>query len=601
MSVAAVLLQVLPRRSVILMHMDSIEGGIQKHPAPVSEMETAGNAPQFLKEFSRENSQEERDALATVIRERHRERDAWREEQGTRLEGKETIESELKDLRGQIETYNSESYLMKIKDYFAYRNVRAKLEENSNALTRATSEVGQGESEKPEFREVKTLLDDFYAGEKEKWAKAGSSPEDLQQQLTEERLSELSVDDYAALMRRFPGEMVTHVTRQGIRDHASSFWHTAGAGRSANGFKDIVEEGRLRSSLGIALQEHSKEEAIAKFLHLDDFKTREEALMMYKNKFDYNLATSDAFADNAAVHVASENVMDAMYGSERGNEIFIAYPSAYVASQFNYGGKGTLADAGSSEHNDKWIYTKDNEGMSLDAGLVFIPADAKVDQETGSRYKLDNEGSPIVPKQRMHEILSARFDKPGFIQTFVQQLPRGLENASEQERLSLKDEAFTQFGITNPDARKALLDPNFIDSLSKVWGQDNEQATYDKILIDYFHEHTDNPYEVAEASISSQEYWERYFTEHPDQKPSKIVFYTGGDPSRALNEWREKNEIVKRTDDPTYGFSEHEVTGNAVEANEGKDRFAELARKVIDDRFPEPPVVKDFVSVAQTA
>ena len=339
------------------------------HPIPnIEETKKEETSPQFIKQFSRENSQEERDSITAAIRERRRERDAWRAEQGVRIEGKENVETELKTLREQVDIYGDDSFLRKIKDYFAYRNVKARLAERSGELATAQGNVDQWESEKPEFQEVNTLLKNFYDGEKEKWTKADYSPKDLEQQFTEENLAKLSVDDYATLMKRFPCEMLTHVTRQGIRDHADSFWHTAGVGAFQNGFKEMLEDGKLRSSLGIALQEHSKEEAMAKFLRLDDFQSREDALAMHKNKFDYSAVSSNAFADSAAVHLASENVMDSMYGSERGNEIFVAYPSAYVASQLNYGGKGTLADRSSSQPNDKWGYTKDQEGMRLAAG-----------------------------------------------------------------------------------------------------------------------------------------------------------------------------------------------------------------------------------------
>lgn len=568
----------------------------ESFPQPTSnieEPEEQETPPQFIKQFSRENSQEERDSVAAAIRERRRERDAWRAEQNTRMEGKENVEAELETLRGQIDTYSNDSFLRKVKDYFAYRNVKAQLTEKMGEATTAQSNVDQWESEKPEFQEVNTLLKDFYNGEKEKWAKADYTPEDLQQQLTEENLAKLSVEDYATLMKRFPGEMLTHVTRQGIRDHADSFWHTAGVGGFSNGFKDMLADGKLRSSLGIALQEHSKEEAMAKFLHLDDLQSREDALAMHKNKFDYIMASSDAFADSAAVHLASENVMDSMYGSERGNEIFVAYPSAYVASQLNYGGKGTLADRGSSQHNDKWVYTKDHEGMSLDVGLVFIPEDAQVDPQTGSRYKIGERGEPIVPQQRTNEILAARFDKLGFVQTFVQNLPRSMNQAPEQNQAALAEAAFAEFGITDPDAQKALLDSRLVDKLASAWGQEGEREEYEKIFNEYFHQNAESPYELAENTVSSREYWEKHFQENPDQRPSKVVYYSGGDPSRALNEWREKSGIVKRTKDSTYGFAEHNIADSSAEANVGKDRFASLARKVIDDRFPNASPAKD--------
>ncbi len=552
--------------------------------------------PQFLKEFSRENSQEERDAIATSIRERRRERDAWRTEQNVRMEGKENVEEKLEALRGQIDTYGNGSFLRKITDYFAYRNVKAQLRETIGVLTSAKDNVDQLEPEKPKFQEVNTLLENFYDGEKEKWAKAGYTPEDLEEQFSEENLSELSVDDYATLMRRFPGEMLTHVTRQGIRDHASSFWHTAGVGSFSNGFKEMLADGNLRSSLGIALQEHSKEEAMTKFLHLDNLKSRDDALAMHKNKFDYSMASSNAFADSAAVHLASEQVMDRMYGSERGNEIFVAYPSAYVASQLRYGGKGTLADRGSSEHNDKWVYTKDHEGMSLDVGLVFIPEDAKVDPKTGSRYKMNENGEPVLHKQRTSEVLAARFEKAGFVQTFVQQLPYRMNQVPEQEREALAEASFTEFGITDHEARKALLDPRLIDKLADIWGQEDENKKYEEILTEYFHQNAESPYELTENGISSREYWEKHFQENPDQRPSKIVYYSGGDPSRALNEWREKSGIAKRTEDSTFGFAEHNIADSSAEANVGKDRFASFARKVIDDRFPDTKLSKELQS-----
>jgi hypothetical protein len=543
--------------------------------------------PQFLKEFSRENSQEERDAIAGAIRERRRERDAWRAEQNTRMEGKENLEAELETLQGQIDTYGGESFLRKIKDYFAYRNMKAQLAERAESLASAQDSVDAWQSEKPDFQEVHTLLKNFYEGEEKKWAEAGSTPEDIERQFTEEHFASLSVEDYVLLMKRFPSEMLTHVTRQGIRDHANSFWHTAGVGGYSNGFKEMLADGKLRSSLGIALQEHSKEGAMAKFLHLDDLQSREDVLAMHKNKFEYSMASNDAFADSVAVHLASESVMDGMYGSERGNEIFIAYPSAYVASQLRYGGKGTLADRGMSQHNDKWVYTKDHEGMPLDVGLVFIPEDAQVDPETGSRYKIGERGEPIVPKQRIDEVLKARFEKSGFVQTFIQQLPYRMNQALEQERGVLAEASFAEFGITDPDTKKALLDPRLIDKLADIWGKDGESEEYERILNEYFHQNAESPYELAEGTISSKEYWEKHFQENPTERPSKVVYYKGGDPSRALNEWREKNGIVKKTEDPTYGFAEHNVADSSDEANAGKDRFSSLARKVIDDRFPD--------------
>lgn len=558
-----------------------------QHPNPSSEKPVGKEVvPKFIKDFSREKSPEERDAVAAAIWERRRERDAWRAEQNSRLEKRNNLKAEIEALNEEIRRYGSDGFLHKIKDYFAYRKIKAQISEKAGQLEDFQFDLDQGDSEKPEFKEAKELLENFYQGEKEKWARADYTAEDIKKNFSEENLSKLSLEDYALLMKRFPGEMLTHVTRQGIRDHASSFWHTLGTGSFSNGFKSMLEDGRLRSSLGIALQEHNKEGAMARFLHLDGLKSREEALAMYRSKFEQNLASSDAFADSAAVHFASENVMDDMYGSERGNEIFITFPSAYIAAQFYYGGKGTLADRGKSQHNDKWVYTKDHEGMPLDAGIVFIPEDAQVDLLTGSRYKIDDQGEPIIPRERIEEILAARFDNKGFFQTFIQKLPR-LDHATSEAKEKSAEEAFREFGITDPEAKKALLDSDLLRELASLWGQDAERGEYEKILIKYFLKNAENPYELSETRISSREYWEKYFQENPDKKPSKVVYYSGGDPSRALDEWREKNGIIKRTQDATYGFAERKVAGNSAQANIGRDRFSSLAVKVINDRFPD--------------
>lgn len=590
-----------------------IGGDVYMEQVPSVEVPERKVVPGFIKEFSREHSQEERDTLAAEIRESRRGRDALRAEQGELGESKEKLTEDIDALKETIEKYNDASFLNKITDYFEYKKTKAEIDEMTSTLAGVESRMQNTEEEIPQFRETKKLIDDFYEGEKEKWAEAGHTPEDIAKQFSEEHLASLSVEDYATLMKRFPGEMVTHVTRQGIRDHAPMMYHTGGLGEFHDGFTGLLSSGRLHSSIGISLQEHNKEEAMAKFLKLDKIddllpnaqvSRREKALLMLSDKFSHNMAESNAFADTSAVHLAAETVADATYGAEKGNEIFFAFPSAYVASQLRFGrGHGALnrayIDVDHEVENNQFIYTKDHEGMPLDAGLVFIPEDAQVDPETGSRYKINEHGDPIVPKQRMNEVLSARFEKKlGFVQVFVQKLPHQMKQVPEEDRAALAEDAFNKFGITDPDARKALLDPNLIDKLGDIWGDSEEGDKYEEILTKYFHENTENPYELAEHTMPSKEYWEKYFQEHPDQRPSKVVYYLGGDPSRALNEWREKNGIVKKTKDETFGFPEHQVANDSREANQGKDRFASLARKVIDDRFPEVPNEEEAESMA---
>lgn len=557
--------------------------------------ENVSQSSQFIKKFSREQSQEERDALATQIREMRRGRDMWRSEHTEVINEQERIVAELNGLATQIEEYDSDSFLKKITGYLKYRELRAQLAERQGALGDIEGKRQKLEGTPPQFEEPGRLLEAFYSGEEKKWAEAGYTKEDIQKYFSEEHLASLSLEEYALLMRRFPGEIVTHVTRQGVRDHASSFWHTGGEGKFLNGFKDTLLDGRLRSALGIALQEHTKEDAMIKFLKLDEVNSREEALSKLNSEFRSNLSTSHAFADGSSVHVASEVVMDKMYGAEGGNEIFFAFPSAFIASQFHFGGKGDLTDISYDQHNDKWIHTKDHEGISLDSGLVFIPLDTLVHSETGSRYEIDDTGNPMVKEENRSKFKSV-VEAPDFkefaegaIQIMGTMRRRWNDSnmESDDKKVLKQIEPYCKkleddFGILDKRLQFAILNYNTLQDIGyhpdKIDKYIDEGLGREGIY-----------YTEAKQTITSQEYWEQYFVAHPDRRPSKIVYYAGGDPSRAINEWRRENGIVKRTEDKSFGFEGNQVPGDSPEANQHKDRFLELAMKVIDDRFPRIP------------
>ena len=105
---------------------------------------------------------------------------------------------------------------------------------------------------------------------------------------------------------------------------------------------------------------------------------------------------SGSYMDKMAIHFATEEVADCYYGAEKGNEIFIAYPSAYIASQYYFQGKLNAGDSG--YWNDQWVWANEERGIDLNTGLVFIPEEARVDRETGSRYELDENKNPVIDK-----------------------------------------------------------------------------------------------------------------------------------------------------------------------------------------------------------
>ena len=70
------------------------------------------------------------------------------------------------------------------------------------------------------------------------------SVEEKESLLSFDALSELSLDEYAALWRRLNPFYAAHVTRQGIRDHTGMVYHTGGKGEFHEGFTDTLNTGK---------------------------------------------------------------------------------------------------------------------------------------------------------------------------------------------------------------------------------------------------------------------------------------------------------------------------------------------------------------------
>jgi len=584
-----------------------------------------GKPPQFIKEFSKEESLEERQQVAQAIKGKRAEHFTEKRAQTERQVELQQITNERKRaLAEQLEavrnleneiTELSTSRLGKIFNYFQLRKLHAdvaigqrtydKLKQQQDmgvaAQQRISEKLGSEETP-PALEEAKVMLGDFYKRQKEKWARSEYTKEDIAKNFSEEHLVSLSFEDYTLLLKRFPGEMVVHVTRQGVRDHIGHMYHTVGEGAYADGFMKMVEDGRLRSPLGVYLVEGEKEQAIARFLHLDNFKTKEEALNYLSTLTEGRQGDTGSYVDRMAVHFATEEVADCYYGSEKGNEIFIAYPSAHIASQYYFSGQ--LNESGGGYWNDQWIWANEERGMDLNAGLIFIPEEAKVDRKTGSRYELDEDGNPIknseyqdafkrvVDSADFHNFanqvmeitgkLNQSWDSPNL-------LPRNRELLERLEPFRQRLEQ--EFGITDRRLQMAILNYHHLFSLDiqkKNQEEGREEAFYsiDLVLEGAM---TDEGILYVEAKdvISSKEFWEARFAENPTKRPSKVVYYKGTSPTKALYEWREAHGIGKRAKDKDVGFSERHIERNAPQATAGLDRFKILAEKIIEDQFAQ--------------
>ncbi|MDP2656341.1 MAG: hypothetical protein Q8P11_02130 [bacterium] len=579
--------------------------------------------PQFIRKFSKEKFPKERQKMAGDIRAKRMkhfetQRDIIQQENKSahdlnaherqlidQLNNVEGLTKEIADL--------SQSRLTQLLHYFEVKKLRADLvggQKTYDELMIQKDTILEKEKLIPQqstieetqssMKEAQNMLDGFYIDQKEKWVESDYTKKDITENFSEEHLVSLSTEDYALLLKRFPCEMVAHVTRQGIRDHVGHMFHMAGQGEYSDGFMKIVEDGHLRSPLGVYLVEEEKDQAIEKFLDLDRFPTKLEATA-YLDKFTKkDQGDAGSYSDRMAIHFATEEVADAYYGSEKGNEIFIAYPSAYIASQYYF--NGDLKSSGGGYWNDQWVWTNEDRGMDLDAGLVFIPESARVDINTGSRYELDHDKNPIPDKQ-LTESIQEIIDSPDFF-AFAKQAYEILGKFSDSDTYEyiyshnteakeilepFRLQLIEKFDITDRRAHRAILNYNFLFGLcvTKKHDDNEEYARKSKSLMRESLKTRGILFIEAKNPISSKEFWEKYFAQHPGQKPSKIVYYKGEDPTEALDQWKKDQGIKKRINDATIGFPERRISRDDTRATDGLDRFRSIAEEVIDKHFQD--------------
>jgi len=574
--------------------------------------------PAFIKDFSKEESPEERQQVAQSVRAKRQEHFTEVKLSDEKRFEVERISSEQeKNLNDKLEKIAnleneisrlSESGLSKLLNYFELKKLQADLvighktyeelkQQRDLGITgEKIDSENIGKEQAPSLlQEAKEMVDGFYNKQEKKWEDSEYKKEDIEKYFSEENLSSLSLEDYTLLLKRFPSEMVAHVTRQGVRDHLGLMYHTAGDGEYANGFKNMAKDGRLRSPLGVYLVEEEKEKAIAKFLRLEEIENKEEAVKNLNIMTDPTKEESGSYTDRMAIHFATEQVADSYYGSEKGNEIFITYPSAYIASQYYFGGQ--LTQAGGGYWNDQWIWANEEKGIGLNAGIVFIPGEANVDKETGSRYELDKDKNPIRNKEYADAIRKV-IDSDNF-DDFAKQAMNitGKLSAGDFEKIEsseslkpLRQILEKEFNIFEPRLQWAVLD--YQNLLSIISQRNQEKITGEE---DSFHSVGSSIesalrdggilFKETTNKISSKEYWESYFEKNPESKPAHIVYYKGEDPTRALDTWKEENGLNKKAVDKYIGFSENNVSGDAPQATAGMDRFKTLAENVIENYY----------------
>ena len=97
-------------------------------------------------------------------------------------------------------------------------------------------------------------------------------------------------------------------------------------------------------------------------------------------------------------------------------------------------------------------------------------------------------------------------------------------------------------------------------------------------------------YKRSETTIASNEYWEKYFAEHPEQRPKHIVYYNG-DPTNAIYRFQQENHIgsanTSKVDGQLLGFDDNHVVdmANDPRSNIGHQELVNLGNKIIREHY----------------
>lgn len=414
------------------------------------------------------------------------------------------------------------------------------------------------------------------------------SVEEKDDLLKPEVLSVLSMQEYITLWQRLNPYFLWHITRQWFRDHASWGDHNWWLEEFHQWFTSVLEDDRLiRPPISVhhGLNPHNKD-SIVKFIEseiIPSSSNAEDAKKDLQSLLWSSWAVAPKYAADTSVHMAKELVAASTYGWETGNEIFYIFPSDVIASQFDFASNRS-PDLRVKMHEEKWndIFVwpsdKKSNAIPLDMWIVFLPEDARVDRNTGSKYA----HTTIDWNKTMSETDE---NKVIVFQVLNIMREQSDENALESEFLSLmNDRGFTLWQELSADAFQA------IDSYVRFTADGNIERQEE--LVRKVLNHTWLLWELADNTIPSRAYWESYFVANPDQKPAHVVYYQW-EPTNAVNNFLIENGIKYRwdvsnlSDDPLLGFKDNHVESMDEDprAQPGYENLIDIAHAIIDSHY----------------
>lgn len=480
----------------------------------------------------------------------------------------------------------------------AIKSEQNELHTESYTIEDKLKELKQQDSEIPNPRQ---LLEAYY----KEISTQPLTNEQKRELLKPELLASLSEEEYIALWRRLNPHFLSHVTRQGFRDHTGGdvmVDHTSGYKEFINGFVDVMENGRgiFPPLARMGLVDRS-EKTVKKFLDylLPHANNENEAKSMFKEFLIRHKASAPKYPDITATHLAAQIVSDGYYGGERGNEVFFIYPSDVLASQYAFAFNGFETDFTEPQSEVKWndvfIWTDpNNPGVPVDSGIVFLPENTPVDPETGSKY-----ASEIKEVDSQEKIVMVRDD--ALVDSFVE-WGKKIDNASPLRKIftTYKEERHYN---TQQDLRERcfiafvqeLKDLGFeVDAstalASILTGQMHWKESFDEEALRKIAEKSGADLKRAENTIPAKEYWEAFFVKNPNLRP-KHVHYYDGNPTASVFEFQQQNGIgnadTSDTEGQLLGFDDNHVIDMQEDprANAGYKELVATANKLIEENY----------------
>ncbi|HBX16161.1 MAG: hypothetical protein UT86_C0013G0003 [Candidatus Magasanikbacteria bacterium GW2011_GWC2_40_17] len=489
-------------------------------------------------------------------------------------------------------------------------SIETEMEDLTTQALQLRREIEQLAQEQSVLPDPKKMLEAYYA----KMETMPLSNEEKRELLRPEVLAELSTEEYIALWRRLNPHFLSHVTRQGFRDHNAMVYHSAGLQEFHDGLTSVLRDQKLlRPPMAVRNGLLARDEAsIRKFL--EDWalqaEDEEESKKRLNAQLNHSLATAPNYPDKTAVHFAAQIVANGYYGGESNNEVFFLYPSDVLASQHDYAFNGWEKDFTKPQSETKWndVFvwpsTIDNPGISVDAGVVFLPENTPVDPQTGSKYA--SEAKIVDGKEKRvmveDEKLVSAFvawaenltDESPAIQAFNKHRENNFRGDTEQKTCY---EVFKNEIMKLGFAEDVALDItyNLFGDASGIYyaypdsGQLGFGDSKKDVAIQKLRSASAN-WKRAENTVIAKEYWEAYFEQHPEQKPKHLVFYDGT-PTTAIHEFQNRHNIgqanTSEKEGDLLGFDNRHVSDMHEDprAKRGYNELVTTAHRIIEKHY----------------